>query len=166
MYQPYPGGSQTPDSPQPARPAPVSVARASQVMYVGAVASLVGIGVSLLQRHAIRTDLLKHNHKLTVAQLNDTYHVVLGGLVVGGLIAVGLWIWMALMCKAGKAWARVVSTVLFAVQTIDLAIGAAVPGGGGASRFYGLLVWVIGLVAIILLWQRPSTEYFRGAPRY
>jgi len=41
-----------------------------------------------------------------------------------------------------------------------------VPGGGGASRFYGLLVWVIGLVAIILLWQRPSTEYFRGAPRY
>jgi hypothetical protein len=72
---------------------------------------------------------------------------------------------MALMCKAGKAWARVVSTVLFAIQTIDLAIGAAVPGGG-ATRFYGLLVWVIGLVAIILLWQRPSTEYFRGAPRY
>jgi hypothetical protein len=25
---------------------------------------------------------------------------------------------------------------------------------------------VIGLIAIIFLWQRSSSDYFRGAPRY
>jgi hypothetical protein len=37
--------------------------------------------------------------------------------------------------------------------------------GGGLSRIYGILVWVIGLITIILLWQRSSSGYFR-APRY
>jgi hypothetical protein len=34
------------------------------------------------------------------------------------------------------------------------------------NRFYGLVVWVIGAVAVILLWRRSSSEYFKGAPRY
>jgi hypothetical protein len=38
--------------------------------------------------------------------------------------------------------------------------------GGGLARFYGFVVWVIGLVAIILLWQRSSSDYFRSPPRY
>ena len=42
---------------------------------------------------------------------------------------------------------------------------AAAVQGGGLSRIFGILVWVIGLIAIILLWQRSSSEYFR-APRY
>jgi hypothetical protein len=36
---------------------------------------------------------------------------------------------------------------------------------GGVSRIFGILVWVVGLVAIVLLWQRSSSDYFR-APRY
>jgi hypothetical protein len=33
------------------------------------------------------------------------------------------------------------------------------------NRFYGLVVWIIGVVAIVLLWQRTSSEYFKSAPR-
>jgi len=135
-------------------------------MYVGAAASLIGVVIVFLDRHAIRTAIMNHNHKLTASQVNSSYHVALGIAAVFSLIGVGLWIWMAVMCKAGQSWARIVSTVFFGIETIDLAVGSAVPGGGGgASRFYGILVWLIGLVAIIFLWQRSSTEFFKSAPQ-
>jgi hypothetical protein len=164
MYQPYPGGSQTPEPSQRGAP-PAPVVRAVQAMYVGAAASLVGIIIGVLNRGAIRTALHNNNHKLTQHQLNTDYHAVLGAAIVIGLIGVGLWIWMALMCKAGKSWARITSTVFFGLETIQLVLGGALTGGG-AARLYGLLVWLIGLVAVVFLWQRPSSEYFKGAPRY
>jgi hypothetical protein len=73
---------------------------------------------------------------------------------------------MAQSCKAGKGWARVVSTVFFAIDTVSVLVGATGVQGGGLARFYGFVVWVIGLVAIILLWQRSSSDYFRSPPRY
>jgi hypothetical protein len=165
MYQPYPGGgSQVPETAPPAA-APTSVVRAVQVMYVGAAASVIGIIIALLDRHAIRTALANHNHKLTTSQLNTDYHAALGIAIVGGLIGVGLWIWMAFMCEAGRSWARIVSTVFFGIETLNLALGSASTGSGGATRIYGILIWLIGLAAIIFLWQRPSSEFFKGTPR-
>ena len=176
MYQPYPGGDQPlQPSGQSAAPVPLpipqSVARAVQVMYVGALASLVGIVVELLARHSLRSYIADHvtrnGKKLTAAQVNDTYHAELVVLVVVGLIGIALWIWMAQMNKRGRNWARITSTVFFALDSIG-AIGGLAGGqfsGGSANRFYGLVVWVIGLAAIVLLWQRSSTEYFKAAPR-
>jgi hypothetical protein len=131
-------------------------------MYVGAAASLIGIIITVLDRHAIRTALANNNHKLTASQINTNYHAALGVAIVGGLIGVGLWIWMAFMCKAGRSWARIVSTVFFGIETLELAVGSARTGSGGAVRIYGILIWLIGLAAIIFLWQRPSSEFFKG----
>jgi hypothetical protein len=177
MYQPYPGGDQPPQqygqsaqSAQPAMAAPPSVARAVQLMYIGAAASLVGIIVDLLARHSLRSYLADHatrNGKaLTATQVTNTYHVELAALVVAGLIGVGLWIWMARSCQAGKNWARITSTVFFAIETISALTAVAGAGGAGAGRFYGILVWLIGLAVIILLWQRASSAYFKRPPQY
>jgi hypothetical protein len=178
MYQPYPGGDQPPQQSgqfgQPgapvARSIPPSVARAVQVMYLGAVASLVGIIVELLTRHSLRNFIADHStrngKRLTATQVADTYHAELVVLVVVGLIGVGLWIWMAQSNKAGKNWARITSTVFFAIDTLG-AIGGLAGGalsGGSAYRIYGVVVWVIGAAAILLLWQRRSSDYFKGAP--
>jgi hypothetical protein len=172
MYQPYPGGDQSPQpTGMPAAPVkppiPQSVTRAVQVMYLGALASLVGIVIDLLTRHSLRTFIRDHattnGKRLTNTQVTNTYHAELVVLVVVGLIAVGLWIWMAQANKRGKNWARITSTVFFALSTLG-AIGGLAGGalsGGTANRFYGLVVWVIGAVAIIFLWQRSSTEYFK-----
>jgi len=179
MYQPYPGGDQSPQQSgqfgQPAAPVrppiPPSVTRAVQVMYLGAVASLVGIIIELLTRHSLRTFIADHStrngKRLTATQVADTYHAELVVLVVVGLIGIGLWLWMAQSNKAGKNWARITSTVFFAIDTLG-AIGGLAGGslsGGNVNRFYGLVVWVIGGAAIILLWQRSSSQYFKGAPR-
>lgn len=51
-------------------------------------------------------------------------------------------------------------------QRADGRVRAGQLGGASAGRFFGLVVWLIGLGAIILLWQRQSSDYFKGAPRY
>ena len=176
MYQPYPGGDQSPQQSAQfeapvARAVPQSVTRAVQVMYVGALASLVGVILDLLTRHSLRTYISQHatrnGKRLTAAQVGDTYHAELVVLVVVGLIGIALWIWMAQMNKRGRNWARVTSTVFFALNTLG-AIGGLAGGavtGGSVNRFYGIVVWVIDGIAIILLWQRTSSEYFKATPR-
>jgi hypothetical protein len=161
-YQPFPGSNQMPVPSRP--PVPQSVTRAAQAMYVGAVASLIGIIIAFLTRHSIRSAILAHNHTLTTSKLNTTYHAELGALLIGGLIEIGLWIWMAQSSKAGKSWARITATVLFGIDTLGLIAGAAV-ANGGATRIYGIVPWVVGLVAIIFLWRRESTAFFK-APQY
>ena len=164
MYQPYPGGAQSPEQQAPAS-APQSVLRAVKVMYVGLAASLVGIIVDMTTLSSTRSAILKRNPGYTATQLNNAEHLQIGLFIAGGLIGAALWLWMAQSCRAGKGWARVVSTVFFGIDTVSVLVGAAGVQGGGLSRIYGILVWVIGLIAIVLLWQRSSSEYFR-APRY
>ena len=160
MYQPYPGGTQLPE---PSRPTvPQSVARAVQIMYVGAVVSLIGIVVDLTTLSSTKSKIQSQHHVWTVTQVNNAELVAIGIFIVSGLLGAALWIWMAQANKAGKGWARIVATVLFAIDTLNVAAGAATPGGG-VTRIYGLVIWLIGLAATILLWQRTSSDYFRSA---
>jgi hypothetical protein len=168
MYQPYPGGAQAPEpsgsSGSPSLPAPTPISRAVRLMYVGAVASLIGIGIDFTGIGGLRTRIANANHKLSAAQVTSTEHVFVVFFIVGGLIAAGLWVWMARGNNQGKSWARIVSTVLFAIDTILQFVGL---GGGlsAAARIYSILIWLVGLVVIILLWQRASSEYYTSSAR-
>jgi hypothetical protein len=165
MYQRFPGDAA--QSGEPSRPtsAPQSVLRAVRVMYVGLAASLIGIIVDMTTLSSTRSAILKRNPSYTATQLNNAEHLQIGLFIAGGIIGAALWLWMAQSCRAGKGWARVVSSVFFGIDTVSVLVGVAGVAGGGLSRVYGLIVWVIGLVAIILLWRRSSSDYFR-APRY
>jgi hypothetical protein len=166
MYQRFPGDAAQPPESAPLVNAPQSILRAVRVMYVGLAASLLGVIVDLTTLSATRTEILKRNPGYTTAQLDSAEHLEIGIFIAGGLIGAALWLWMAQKCRAGKGWARVVSTVFFGIETLSVLVGVAGATGGGLSRVYGLVVWVIGLIAIIFLWQRSSSDYFRGAPRY
>ena len=163
-YQPYPGGTQMPE-PATRPPVPQSITRAVQLMYAGAAASLIGIIIALTTLSSIKSQIISKNPSLTTTQVNNAEHVAIGVLIASGLIGAALWLWMAQSSKAGKNWARIVSTVLFAIETINVVAGASAISSGGASRIFSIVIWLIGLGAIIFLWQRSSTEYFK-APRY
>jgi hypothetical protein len=135
-------------------------------MYVGLAASLIGIVVDMTTLSATRAQILKQNPDFTQSQVNSAEHLEIGLFIAGGLIGAALWLWMAQSCRAGKGWARVVSTVFFGIDTLSVVAGVAgSTGGGGLARIYGLVVWIIGLIAIILLWQRSSSDFFRRVPR-
>ena len=157
MYQPYPSAGQ---APEPARPAPPpSVVMAVRLMYAGAVVSAVSLVVGLATVGSLRSALHKSQPTLTPTQLHDLQTIVVVGSVVIGLISIGLWVWMALTNKAGKSWARIVATVLFGLDTLFLLLGVA-RAGAAASSLVSILIWLIGLGAVVLLWRKDSTEYF------
>ena len=148
MYQPYPG-SDTQLPPAQRRPAPASVRNAVTVMYAAAAASLLGIIVEVLTVNATKTAIEKHSPAMTASQISSTQHAL---------------IWLAVMaCRRGHGWARITGTVLFGIVTLDTAVGLFVPLAA-AVKFWGVLVWLIGLVAVVLLWRRESGAYFRQAP--
>ena len=155
MYQPYPSAGQ---APEPARPPPPSVVMAVRLMYAGAVVSAVSLVVGLATVGSLRTALHKSQPSLTPTQLHHLQTFFVVAAVAIGLISIGLWVWMALMNKAGKSWARIVATVLFALDTL-LLFGSLVRGGAAASFLVSILTWLIGLGAIILLWRKDSSEY-------
>jgi hypothetical protein len=102
-------------------------------MYVGLAVSLIGIVVDMTTLSSTRSEILKRNPSYTATQLNTAEHVQIGLFIAGGLIGAALWLWMAQSCKAGKGWARVVSTVFFGIDTLSVLVGAAAVQGGGVA---------------------------------
>ena len=169
MYQAFPDGNQPPAGcGQPAPSVPQSVDNAVRFMYMGAAASLIGIVIDLATVGPLRDKLAtasSHGATLTSTQVTDSQPVAIGALIVAGVVGVAVWIWMAQSNQAGKSWARIVATVLFGVDTLSLIAdinGASALSGTVATRAYGIVIWLIGLAAVILLWQRTSSDYFRG----
>jgi hypothetical protein len=158
-YQPYPGG---PDGGLPERrQAPPGVLNAVKLMWTGAGISLISVIIGLVTIGSLKTAIEQANPNLSSSQVSTVATASVAAVVIVGLLGVGLWIWLAQMCKAGKNWARVTGTVLFGIDTlfqlISFTRSAALTG-----RIPGLIVWLVGLGAVILLWQRPSSDYFKG----
>jgi len=163
MYQPYPTGAQMPVSPRP--PVPSSVANAVRVMYVGALTSLLGIVIDIVTVGATKAVIERRAHQLTLSQINSFQHVLVTGFIIGGLIGASVWIVLARLCRAGRNGARITGTALFGLATFDTLAGAAVAPIAGVVRIWSLVVWLVGLVAVIFLWQRSSTAFFQSTHR-
>jgi hypothetical protein len=156
MYQPYRGGDSAAPAERP--PMPPSVRNAVRLMYAGAAASLVGVIIGLatgVSKSAI------HNAapKLTPSQVNSAANVALVSVIVGGLIGVALWFVIARLCARGSNAARITGTVFFGIDTLSFLIGMTRPGVA-TVKIYPLVVWLIGLGAVIYLWRRDSSNFF------
>jgi hypothetical protein len=162
MYQPYPTGAQMPATQRP--PVPPSVANAVRVMYVGALTSILGIVIDIVTVGATKTAIEKRSHHLSMSQINAVQHTLVAAFIIGGLIGAVVWIVLARLCKNGSNGARITGTVLFGLATLDTLVGAAAAPVAGVVRGWALVVWLVGLVAVIFLWQRSSTAFFKTAP--
>jgi len=81
-------------------------------------------------------------------------------LVIGGLIAIGLWLWMAWANGKGRSWARVVSAVFFGINTLDLLISLFMVHAV-ATLIIGVAIWLVGLGAIALLYGKESGPFYK-----
>jgi hypothetical protein len=152
--QPYPTSTQMPQLDKP--PVPPQVSNAIKAMYVGAATSILGIVIDILTVSATKTAIEKHSRHLTASQ-----HTLVIAFVVAGLVGAAVWIFLARACKDGNSWARTTGTALFGLATVDVIVGVSAPVAGPV-KIWGLVVWLVGLTAVIFLWQRASTAFFRG----
>jgi len=159
MYQPYPGGYQQPVPPPTGPPPPVT--NAVRLMYAGAALSAIEIVVGLVTINSLKNAIRSAYPAYSSSQLHTLEVVSVAAVVVVGLIAIGLWLWMAWANGAGKSWARIVATVFFGLNTIDLLTLIARPHAA-FGLLLALLVWVAGLGAILLLWRRESSAYYQA----
>ena len=144
-----------------------TVQAAVRLMYAAAAASAVGliIGLALIIvdiQAAVRGQFLGRS-------LADQKPFVITVSIAFGLVVVSLWLWMARANGQGRNWARILSTVLFVLATLQLP-GVTQPvshGGFGVTvLYYGGVVpfvaaWLAGAAAVWLLWRPASTAFFK-----
>jgi uncharacterized membrane protein YuzA (DUF378 family) len=139
-----------PSSGQPAGPLrpPAPVLSAAKFMYGGAVSSAAYLTVALPFMGDIKGRVL--GQRLTAAPLTITL------VTVFGLVMIALWLWMARATSQGKNWARILSTGLFGLATLEL-----IGNHGVAQVFCAVLTWLTGLAAVWLLWRPASSAFFK-----
>ena len=141
-------------------PAPPPVVNAVKLMYVGAAVSTVSLIISLADIGGVKTAIKKAKPSWTPAQVNQYDRFLITVAIVSGVIGIALWLWMARSNNQGKNWARILSTVLFCLATLDL-IGVFSQPKTVLGLVFPVLTWLVGLGAVILLWRRESTEFFK-----
>jgi hypothetical protein len=165
MYEPYPSSS--PELPEQGRPeAPNSVRNAVRLMYAGAALSAIVVIVTLVSIGSLKANILAHYPHYTATQRHTAEVAAVVTSIIGGLIAIGLWLWMAWANGRGRNWARIVAAVFFGINTLDLLASFARVHAVG-SLIVSVLVWLVGLGAIVFLFNKESAAYFkpRSAPR-
>ncbi len=171
MYQSYPSTGRPAGPRRPAPPAPVRTA--IRLMYAGAVVSavelMIGLALIIIDiQVAARGQFL--GHSLTAPQARP---LVITVWIVFGLVMIALWLWMVRENGRGQNWARILSTVLFGLATLQLRGAFTQPvshaGFGVTALYYGSIVlfvaaWLVGAAAVWLLW-RPASRAFFNPPR-
>jgi hypothetical protein len=150
----YPSGGQ---SAGPLRPAaPEAVLDAVKLMYGGAAGTVVQLIIALFFIGDIKAyHLTVLGHHLTTAQLSHLRPLIVTLVIAVALVLVALWLWMARAVGQGRNWARVLSTVLFGLATLELTGIHSL-----AQLFWAMLTWLTGLAAVWLLWRPTSSAFF------
>jgi hypothetical protein len=144
-------------APDPAvRPAPPATVRRATIFICAGAALAIAAG--MFDAIAVRDQ---------AAATLSALHTSPAFGVIDGLILATLWFWMAWKTGTGRNWARIVSTVFFGLLSvycgkfaIDLFSVTTMRADTAAYLGAIYLQWIVGLVALILLWQHPSSEYF------
>jgi hypothetical protein len=163
MVQRYPSSDKPVELEHP--PAPPSVMNAVKLMYAGAAISTVSLIVTLADVGGVKSAIKRAKPTWTAAQVNSYDRFIISLAVVSGLIGIGLWLWMARANLRGKNWARIVSSVLFALATLDL-IGVFTEPKTALGLVFPLLTWLVGLGAIVLLWRKDNNDFYQPMGRY
>ena len=158
MVQRYPSSGKPLEAERP--PAPPSVLNAVKLMYVGAAVSTVSLIISLAFIGSVKSTLRTEFPHYTTSQIDRAYTSFIVIAIVSAGIGIGLWLWMARANRQGKNWARITSSVLFAIETLTLL--EAVRGPKNAlDLVFPVLTWLVGLGAVWLLWRPDSTAFFK-----
>jgi hypothetical protein len=156
--KPGPAASSVPAASSPPD-IPKSVMIAVRLMYAGAVVTAIVMVISVIAAAAGLKALRASHPHATAAHLHSYQTALITSAIVFGLIEIAMWLIMARTNRAGAKWARMAATVLFVFATWNF-VGVFLGKIKIIGIAYSGVTWLVGLAAIVYLWQRTSGEYF------
>jgi hypothetical protein len=135
-------------------------------MYVGAVLSGLNLISTFFQTDELRDSIRDSDSSLTEQQVEDTANAFIAVGVVIGLVAIGLWIWMAITNGQGKSWARIVATVLGGLSIVGSLFNIALAQATALGMVFIVVQLVLAIVILVLLYRPDSSRFYDAmAPR-
>jgi MFS family permease len=131
-------------------------------MWVGAAFALVSTILAPLQAGAVR-DQLESQPSVPGLDVDTLVDISIGFGIAFGLIALGLWVWMAIMNRRGRNWARVVATVLGGLNIAFVLVsflGAFAASPTALATVFSLISLALAAVILFLLWRPESSEWY------
>jgi uncharacterized membrane protein len=143
---------------------PPPVHYAVWLMYGGAAVSLAAAIADIVTKNEVREIIARTPISRNLIGTATTSTFVMAAAV--NLLAVVLWLVMARWNAKGSITARTLASVLFGLRTVAALIGPGELSALGpwpvAARVLTVLGWLLGLGAIVLLWQRTSTVFIKA----
>jgi membrane protease YdiL (CAAX protease family) len=157
-YIPFPtGGGSNWVTDEPPRP-PRSVITAVRFMYSGAILYVLSVIWTVAGIGKATSTILQSQPTDTASQVHSAAVQQIVFMAAGELFGAALWLWMARKNSAGRGWARVVASALFAIDTLVTLL--IVIGGGLGGSLFTVAEWAVELIATIWLWREESSQYF------
>ena len=116
--------------------------------------------VFLLIAGGIAGVILKQNLETSLWQVFGG--MILLALVVIGLMAILLWVWMAETNRRGKSWARIVATILGALNIVFTLVGLLLGGNSGLVVAFSMVSAALAAVILYLLYRPDSSAYYEA----
>ncbi|MEU0797459.1 hypothetical protein ABZ342_45975 [Amycolatopsis sp. NPDC005961] len=135
---------------------PSTVEGAFWAFIASTVIGLIGGLLIFGNRDAI-TDALRNSNRqngggLTETQIDQAVNIAMITAVVIAVVIAALYLLFAFKLRAGRNWARIVLTVLTALQLISLLVGQST-----IVAYFGVLAAAVG---VVLSFMAPSNAYF------
>ncbi len=148
---------------------PQSIVMAVRLMWAGAVLAAIGLLVGLLTLGSLKDNikdvLTKNNTTYTQSDIDTAYNVGVATIVIVGVFGIALWLWLAWANGNGRKWARIVATVLGAINVLFTVISLAQGESTGGSLILAMIGVVLAIAIVVLLWRKESTDYYNARSR-
>ncbi len=155
---------------------PGNVHTAIRLMYIGFVITALNVVLSLLvlgrythdantakNAAATYTTIREFGRAAAQTAVMHNQNTMAGAMTIGLVAAVlGLacWAWLAVATRRGNGWTRVAGTALLAVYSICTLIVVFGTHRDPGPQFTTVLVWAIGVAAVIPLWSQQARDFF------
>lgn len=160
--EPAPSGVPSPDLTPPA-----AVRLAVRLMRVGALVSVLSTIVAMATYGSFKDDVAE---QMRASDPNISQDLIDTSIAVGitfsvavGLLGAVVWLWMAWKNGQGRAWARIVATVLGGLNIVFTLLGFASGQAGPAVLVLSLVNLALAISILVLLWKKESSAFYAAA---
>jgi hypothetical protein len=138
------------------------VRTATRLMYAGLAATVIALLSSLINLGIYTRDATdaKNHFRFTLQAHENQMAGSMTVAVVADFIGIACWVMLAIACRRGRGWTRVAGTALLGVYTVVMLFVLVGTHNDPGAQFFTLLVWVLGVAAVIPLWTQQARDFF------